>query len=725
MSVKRTALKAGLFIALAGILAAGAAVYLWERGGRDSVNVEAWYSSEDGSRVLEQQASLQWHQPGSAAEPIRTFTIDDSITYQPYFGVGSSLEESSVYNLMRMSRENREKVLQYLLDPKGGLGWNVMRITLGTSDFTGREWYSYNDNPPGGEDRAMERFSIQKDIDYNIVPVIQEALRYNPELKIIASAWSVPGWMKDSGRLEGGPSKSGKMKSEYMPALALYYRKAIEAYAEQGIPIYAISLHNEPGIHVDYPMTEFSLGQQIELLKLLKQEFGSTEHGEIIDTQVWVHEFNIYDWELQNKRIYDDPEAYALSDGTAFHDYWGHLSVMTDAHEAHPDKPIYMTERSVWGTRGADRIIQYFRNYARSYNAWVTLLDSRGKPNVSSTAAGRTLVTIDADTPDNYTINFESHMMGHFSRFIRQGALRLDSNYYDESFDRHEPRMNGEEEVRPEVSNIAFRNEDGAIVMIVVNNSRESRPFRVLYADGEWQDTLPGKTVATYRWKEAEKGTFKERVKVPTVNPQDGSVFGEIQATLASATESAEIRYTLDGSVPGASSTLYTGPIAIKGQGETIQLKAIAMKEGMHDSTIRAVSYPFVLPSVIPGQIEAEAYLAASSGRTEPSSEGGLNIGWVQRGDWLDYPVDVEESGMYRASYRVAGVGAEGNIELQDDGKALAATGLEDTGDWQKWTTIQSEPFLLVEGERVLRLHLDGSGFNLNWFKLERVERTD
>ncbi len=185
MSVKRTARYASLLILLVVIIAACIAVYLWKGEGRDMVNVEAWYSTEDGSLVLEQQDDLQWHPPGGTADDIRTFTIDDSVTYQPYFGIGSSLEESSVYNLMRMGTENREKVLKYLLNPKDGLGWNVMRITLGTSDFTGREWYSYNDNPPGGEDQAMEHFSIQKDIDYNIVPVIQEALRYNPELKIM------------------------------------------------------------------------------------------------------------------------------------------------------------------------------------------------------------------------------------------------------------------------------------------------------------------------------------------------------------------------------------------------------------------------------------------------------------------------------------------------------------------------------------------------------------
>ncbi|RXZ84027.1 glycosyl hydrolase [Paenibacillaceae bacterium] len=520
MANKRTIAATASFLLVVG----AAIVFLMTSQSKEKAmeerKAEVWYSSESGLLVLERQGDLAFGPPDTAADGIRTFTLDDTLTYQPYFGMGASLEESSVYNLMRMSEENREAVLKYLLDPQEGLGWDVMRITFGTSDFTGREWYSYNDNPPGGTDTSMAHFSIQKDIDYHLIAVIKQALSYNPELKIIASAWSVPGWMKDSGRLEGGPEKSGKMKSEYLSALALYYRRAIEAYAEQGIPIYAMSLHNEPGIHVDYPMTELSLQQQIELLKLLKQEFASTDNGGQIATQVWVHEFNIYDWERQNRQIYTDPEAYALSDGTAFHDYWGHLSSMTAAHEAYPDKPIYMTERSVWGTRGADRIIQYFRNYARSYNAWVTLLDTRGQPNVSSTAAGRTLVTIDADNADNYTINFEAHMMGHFSKFIKRGALRLESNYFDASYDSHVPKMNGEEEQRPGVSNIAFKNDDGTIVMIVVNSSSEPQTFRALYADDELRDMLPGRTLATYRWTAKSKGAYKERAAIVDVHPE-------------------------------------------------------------------------------------------------------------------------------------------------------------------------------------------------------------
>ncbi|GAE07091.1 O-glycosyl hydrolase family 30 [Paenibacillus sp. JCM 10914] len=650
MVKQRIWLIAGIVIIIVAGVTAYMMMYAADGEAKEETDVKVWLSSADGLFTLDPQEDVVFGQAGSTSPDMRTFLLDDAVTYQPYFGMGSSLEESTVYNLMRMSENHRESVMKVLFDPKEGLGWNLMRITLGTSDFTGREWYSYNDNPPGGSDPEMTHFSIQKDLDYHIIPIIKQALSYNPEMKIIASAWSVPAWMKDSGRLDGGPAKSGKMKSEYLPALALYYRKTIEAYAEQGIPIYAISLHNEPGIHVDYPMTEFSLSQQIELLKQLKQEFSSTEHGEIIDTEVWVNEFNIYDWEQQNKRIYDDPEAYALSDGTAFHDYWGHLSSMSDAHEAHPDKPIYMTERSVWGTKGADRIIQYFRNYARSYNAWVTLLDNQGQPNVSSTGAGRTLVTIDSKDPDQYAINFEAYMMGHFSKYLERGALRLDSNYYDDNYDTHISQMNGEEEVRPELSNIAFQNPDGTIVMIVVNNSSMAQDFRLLYKDKEFSATLPAKSLATYQWSAWPDGDqTQERVKTPVIAPVGGRVFGVQSVIITTSTEEAQIRYTLDGSIPDGNSPLYSGPIPLEGTNETVVVKAIAFKEGALDSVLKSAAYEFVIPSIIRDRLKRKLIwtlmtVRPSLVRKADSISAGLIpvIGWIIR--WRSRRVDYTRS---------------------------------------------------------------------------------
>ncbi|WP_370570251.1 carbohydrate-binding protein [Paenibacillus sp. JCM 10914] len=111
-----------------------------------------------------------------------------------------------------------------------------------------------------------------------------------------------------------------------------------------------------------------------------------------------------------------------------------------------------------------------------------------------------------------------------------------------------------------------------------------------------------------------------------------------------------------------------------------------------------------------------------NDGQTEPSSEGGFNIGWIDPGDWLDYPVEVKESGLYKVSYRIAGPNAQGTIELRAQDSTLVSTSMQSTGDWQEWSTVESEPFTLEAGSKLLRVYFNGSGFNLNWIRFEHVQ---
>ncbi len=157
-----------------------------------------------------------------------------------------------------MTPAKRKEVLKKLVDPKDGIGMDVMRITIGTSDFTAQEFYTYDDMPEGQTDPKLRHFSIQKDIDLHITATIKEALAINPELKIIASPWSPPAWMKTNENL-----KRGKLKDKYIGALAVYFRKFIEAYEKQGIPIYAMTLQNEPLLEIDYPSMYMPPSQQL------------------------------------------------------------------------------------------------------------------------------------------------------------------------------------------------------------------------------------------------------------------------------------------------------------------------------------------------------------------------------------------------------------------------------------------------------------------------------
>jgi glucosylceramidase len=674
---------------------------------RNAGKVSVWYSSEDGSNHLTPQQDGQFTD-GISERGIRTLSVDDSQTFQSYLGVGSSLEESTIYNLMQLSDEKREKVLKFLMDPKSGLGWNVIRITFGTSDFTSREWYSYNDHPPGGSDVEMKHFSIQKDMDYHIIPIIQEALKFNPNAKIIASAWSPPGWMKESGKMDGGVDKTGKMKDEYLPALALYYRKAIESYAEHGIPIYAMSLINEPNIQVDYPMTQMTVAQQTELVKLMKKEFQSNINGGILNTQLWVNEFNIFDWE-KNKVIYDDPEAYAAADGTSFHDYYGELTGMSEAHKAHPDKPIYLTERSVWGTKGADRIIQYFRNYSQTYVAWVTMLDNHGKPNVSSTGAGRTLLTLDAEKKDHVTLNFEAYLMAQFSKFIQQGAVRIESNHFDAAYDQLQAGMTSDS-ISPAISNVAFKNPDGSMVMVVTNTSATAKDFRIIWNGAEFNTTLPSKTVATYKWTPWAKGALKDIVASPVVSLGSGKYVDEVKVAISTKVKGAVIRYTLDGKNPSATSPVYKSPLTLK-QTDTVLKAAVFVAD--KSSPFISPRYEFVQSKLLPGKFEAADYMDTNDGQTEKSSEGGLNVGYIDKGDWMDYPIEISKSGSYKFVYRIATSGGKGTIDAQINSKTIAQTAVKNSGGWQVWGNIVSEPVVLEKGKQTLRLYMNGSSFNL------------
>ncbi|HEX8538824.1 MAG TPA: glycosyl hydrolase, partial [Cystobacter sp.] len=151
--------------------------------------------------TLSPQANIALTSPTTTAAT--TLAVDPSVQYQTMLGIGTSLEESTVFNLSRMSLAKRTEVLKKLLDPATGAGMNLLRITFGTSDFTGRQFYTYDDRPAGQTDPSLTYFSIQKDIDYNIVSTIKQALAVNPNLKIFASPWSPPAWMKDNGSLIG------------------------------------------------------------------------------------------------------------------------------------------------------------------------------------------------------------------------------------------------------------------------------------------------------------------------------------------------------------------------------------------------------------------------------------------------------------------------------------------------------------------------------------------
>ncbi|MDP4091160.1 MAG: carbohydrate-binding protein, partial [Bacillota bacterium] len=211
-------------------------------------------------------------------------------------------------------------------------------------------------------------------------------------------------------------------------------------------------------------------------------------------------------------------------------------------------------------------------------------------------------------------------------------------------------------------------------------------------------------------------GSNTVQAAAPTFNPPGGTYHTAQSVAISCTTAGAAIKYTTDGSTPNASSPTYTGPVNVTG---TATIKAYAICPGMTDSPLSSASYTIeALNSTIPGRIEAEDYNAMMGIQTQGCSEGTLNVGWVDAGDWLDYNVTVQKAGTYTVQYRISSPNTNGQIQLKNGTDILAATDVPNTGGWQNWQTITAT-VSLTAGSQTLRVYASGKDFNLNWLDFE------
>ena len=425
---------------------------------------------------LDRQKDLPITAPGGAVTT--AIDVDPSVRFQSILGTGISMEESSVYNILSLSPAKRAELLTKMVDPVRGMGMTLFRVTMGTSDFTGRPWYTYDDLPSGGQDPNMDHFSIQRDIDFGIIDVIKQMQAINPNIKFFGSPWSPPAWMKTSGRITGG-----SLLTDHIPALAKYFRRFVEAYRAEGISILAVTLQNEPENDLsDMPSCLMSAQQEALLVQAIKQEFATGG----LATQTWIFDQNFDHGVGYAQAAFGDPKALAATDGIAFHDYAGDPSAMGMLHDLHPDKDIFFTEKTLWGVAGVDRAAQYFRNWSRSYVSWLTMLDQNGRPNDGpASMKPRRFMRSVTFAGDEYYPTPEHYLFGLYSKFVQPGATRIASPYGSTGT----------------VTDVAFLNPDGTIVTVVINQTSAIQEF-VLRSEGNqiWA-TLEPKTAASYVWR--------------------------------------------------------------------------------------------------------------------------------------------------------------------------------------------------------------------------------
>ncbi len=446
-----------------------------------SIHVDVVESSEGLQEALREKPALQF----SSTQPKNlTILVDESRIYQQIDGFGASLTDSSAWLLsQKLTPAQRTALLKQLFDTKQGIGLAILRQPMGSSDFS-REDYSYDDVPPGQSDPELKHFTIDRDRQY-ILPVLREALAVNPKLKIIASPWSPPGWMKTSGSMIGGTL----LPSSFTP-LARYFVCFLQSYEAAGVPIFAVTPQNEPrNIPGDYPGMGMTAEEQTVLIR---EHLGPALRDAHLKTKIMAFDHN---WDLIDfpEKILSDPKAAEFSAGTATHCYGGGPDAQSKLHDHFPAKGIWLTECSggEWQKGNllvaqADLIIETTRNWGQSVVLWNLALDQNHAPHLGGCTDCRGVITIDhSKSPAAVTPTVDFTALAHASKFVAPGAFRIDSIASEES----------------PLKRVAFRNSDGSIVLLALNPTESAIIFNVAWQSQYASYTLPSGAVATFHWQ--------------------------------------------------------------------------------------------------------------------------------------------------------------------------------------------------------------------------------
>jgi glucosylceramidase len=441
---------------------------------------EVWITTADQTHLLSQQPNVQIRSTG--ASPV-TIDVDEATSYQEMVGFGAAMTDASAYLIQQKLGAQHDAILHELFGRNPGIGLSFLRVPMGASDFSTHD-YSYDDMPAGQTDSTLTNFSIDPD-RADKLPALKAALAINPQLKLVGSPWSSPGWMKTTGSLI-----KGTLRPEYYDSFAQYFLKFVKAYSAEGVPIFAVTMQNEPayepdnypGMRLDPPIRAEVIGKHVG--PLFEQSGMNTL---ILD---WDH-----NWDLPSSplAVLADDAARKYVSGVAWHCYAGDVGAQDQVHTAYPTIDAYFTECSGggWATVFADNlkffvgtlIIGSTRGWAKGVALWNLALDENDGPHLGGCGNCRGVITINSAT-GFVTRNVEYYALAHASEFVRPGAHRIASS----------TDVGG-------LQSVAFRNsDDGTKVLIVLNTAANEVSFAVRSAGKIILYALPAGAVATFRW---------------------------------------------------------------------------------------------------------------------------------------------------------------------------------------------------------------------------------
>lgn len=405
---------------------------------------------------------------------------DPTKRFQEIEGFGGAFTEAAATTLQKLSPASQERVLNAYFDRGNGLGYTLCRTHINSCDFALGN-YAYTETPG---DTALADFTIERDRKA-LLPMIQRALKVAGEpVKLFASPWSPPAWMKTTGKMNFG----GKLKPEYRQAWADWYVRYIQEYAKEGVEIWGLTVQNEPEATQTWDSCIYTAQEERDFVRDYlgpALENAGLGHVKII---IWDH--NRDQIVRRGSIAYDDPAASKYIWGTGFHwycdDKFDNLQLH---HDTWPDKKLLFTEGcqeggphlGSWllGERYARSMVNDFNRWTVGWTDWNLLLDENGGPNHVSNFCSAPIL---ADTrTDEVLLQSSYYYIGHFTRFVRPGARRILCAT-----------------TRDAIEATGFVNPDGSVAIVVLNRTETPYEINLETPHGVAPITSPRRSIGTF-----------------------------------------------------------------------------------------------------------------------------------------------------------------------------------------------------------------------------------
>lgn len=406
--------------------------------------------------------------------------VDATKQFQTILGIGGAITDAAAETFAKLPAEKRRELITAYYDPVRGIGYTLARTNIHSCDFSSGSYTYVSDG-----DAELKTFSIAPDERYRL-PMIREAIAAaGGKLTLYASPWSPPAWMKDNG----GMLRGGKLKPEFAGSWARYFVRFVEAYEKAGVPIWGLTVQNEPMAVQRWESCVFSAEEERDFVR---DHLGPTL------ARAGLGDKKLITWDHNRTLLYErarvmlsDPEAAKYVWGVGFHWYVNDsYDNVRRVKEAFPQTHLLLTEACLypydraklgewqWGERYGEALIEDFNNGAEGWTDWNVLLDEKGGPNHVNNFC---LAPVHADTQTGELIYLNSfYYLGHFSKFVRPGATRVVSSPTSDT-----------------LKTTAFQNEDGSIAVVVLNTTDQEQPF-TLAVDGQHAATTsPAHSIVT------------------------------------------------------------------------------------------------------------------------------------------------------------------------------------------------------------------------------------